>query len=257
MRVIFLILFFNGSLLSAQQMVTLNGEISDAANGESLIGAVVYIKQLGEGAVTNVYGFYSLSVPSGTYDVEFRYIGFNTQKRVLTLTDNTRLDIELVEIEKELNAVVVSANREDANISDVEMSTAKLDIKSILKVPTFAGEVDIIKSIQLLPGVSTVGEGASGFNVRGGGAGQNLVLLDEAPVYQTSHLFGFFSVFNPIKVMNLMEVLELFLVDSQWRARSKKRKHPLFWQGEGLTWMYWPDPLRMFLTTELLCISMI
>ena len=203
MRVIFLILFFNGSLLSAQQMITLNGEISDAANGESLIGAVVYIKQLGEGAVTNVYGFYSLSVPSGTYDVEFRYVGFNTQNMVLTLTENMRLDIELVEIEKELNTVVVSANREDANISDVEMSTAKLDIKSILKVPTFAGEVDIIKSIQLLPGVSTVGEGASGFNVRGGGAGQNLVLLDEAPVYQTSHLFGFFSVFNPDAVKDV------------------------------------------------------
>jgi len=202
-RLLFLIIFFNASWLSAQQMVTLNGEISDAANGESLIGAVVYIKQVEGGAVTNVYGFYSLSVPPGTYDVEFRYVGFNTQNMVLTLTENRRLDIELVEIEKELNTVVVSANREDANISDVEMSTAKLDIKSILKVPTFAGEVDIIKSIQLLPGVSTVGEGASGFNVRGGGAGQNLVLLDEAPVYQTSHLFGFFSVFNPDAVKDV------------------------------------------------------
>ena len=203
MRLIFLIIFFNASWLSAQQIVTLNGEISDAANGESLVGAVVYIKQVEGGAVTNVYGFYSLSVPPGTYDVEFRYVGFNTQNMILKLTENMRLDIELEEIGKELKTVVVSANREDANISDVEMSTAKLDIKSILKVPTFAGEVDIIKSIQLLPGVSTVGEGASGFNVRGGGAGQNLVLLDEAPVYQTSHLFGFFSVFNPDAIKDI------------------------------------------------------
>ena len=203
MRLTFLFILFKGGLLFAQQMVTLNGEISDFSNGESLVGAVVYIKQVEGGAATNVYGFYSLSVPPGTYDVEFRYVGFNTKSMVLELTENTRIDIELVEIEKELNAVVVSANREDANISDVEMSTAKLDIKSILKVPAFAGEVDIIKSIQLLPGVSTVGEGASGFNVRGGGAGQNLVLLDEAPVYQTSHLFGFFSVFNPDAVKDV------------------------------------------------------
>ena len=149
MRLTFLFILFKGGLLFAQQMVTLNGEISDFSNGESLVGAVVYIKQVEGGAATNVYGFYSLSVPPGTYDVEFRYVGFNTQSMVLKLTENTRLDIELVEIEKELNAVVVSANREDANISDVEMSTAKLDIKSILKVPAFAGEVDIIKSCLL------------------------------------------------------------------------------------------------------------
>ena len=105
--------------------------------------------------------------------------------------------------QEELEAVVVTAEKEDANVSDVQMSVAELDIKTISKIPVFAGEVDIIKSIQLLPGVTTVGEGASGFNVRGGGVGQNLILLDEAPVYQSSHLFGFFSVFNPDAVKDV------------------------------------------------------
>ncbi len=189
--------------LPAQEKYTINGYVKDAANGEALIGATVLIKDLNSGNITNVYGFYSITVPPGNYDVEFRYIGFDTQTRTVDLSENTRLDVELVEEETQLQEVVVTATPEDQNVTSTEMSVAELDIKTVSKLPVFAGEVDIIKSIQLLPGVSTVGEGSSGFNVRGGGVGQNLILLDDAPVYQSSHLFGFFSVFNPDAVKDV------------------------------------------------------
>ena len=189
--------------LQAQETKTVSGYIKDGSNGETLIGATVLIKELGTGNISNVYGFYSITVPEGDYTIEFSYVGFETTEQEISLQQNVRLDIELGTDSQELEAVVVSAEKEDANITSVEMSTAVLDVKSITKLPAFAGEVDIIKSIQLLPGVSTVGEGASGFNVRGGGVGQNLVLLDEAPVYQTSHMFGFFSVFNPDAVKDI------------------------------------------------------
>lgn len=190
-------------LLFAQDNYTINGYVKDAANGEALIGATVLITELSTGNITNVYGFYSITIPEGDYTVEFRYLGFVTQKQTITLNENTRLDIELSEEQTALQEVVVLARPEDENVTSTEMSVAELDIKTISKIPVFAGEIDIIKSIQLLPGVSSVGEGASGFNVRGGGVGQNLILLDEAPVYQSSHLFGFFSVFNPDAVKDV------------------------------------------------------
>lgn len=189
--------------LEAQENYTINGYVKDAENGEALIGATVLITELGSGNITNVYGFYSITVPAGDYSVEFRYLGFETAKRTVSLTENTRIDIELVEEKTNLQEVVVTARPEDENVSSTEMSVAELDIKTISTIPVFAGEIDIIKSLQLLPGVSTVGEGASGFNVRGGSVGQNLILLDEAPVYQSSHLFGFFSVFNPDAVKDV------------------------------------------------------
>ena len=189
--------------VSAQEKFTINGYVKDVTNGESLIGATVLIRELGAGNITNVYGFYSITVPPGNYTVEYRYIGFVTQTRQITLSDNSRIDIELGEEQTELQEVVVTAEPEDENVTSAEMSVAKLDIKTINKIPSFLGEVDVIKSIQLLPGVSTVGEGASGFNVRGGSVGQNLVLLDEAPVYNTSHMLGFFSVFNPDAVKDV------------------------------------------------------
>ncbi len=190
-------------ILSAQDKYTVNGYVKDADNGEALIGATVLIKELGTGNITNVYGFYSITLPAGDYTVEFRYLGFVTQQQSISLNENTRIDIELAEEQTALQEVVVTARPEDENVTSTEMSVAELDIKTISKIPVFAGEVDIIKSIQLLPGVSSVGEGASGFNVRGGGVGQNLILLDEAPVYQSSHLFGFFSVFNPDAVKDV------------------------------------------------------
>lgn len=177
--------------------------MKDASNGESLIGATVLIKEIGGGNVTNTYGFYSITVPPGDYTIEYRYIGFITQTQTVSLRQNQRIDIELSEDNVQLEEVVITAEPEDENVTSSEMSVAELDIKTISKIPVFAGEVDIVKSLQLLPGVSSVGEGASGFNVRGGGVGQNLILLDEAPVYQSSHLFGFFSVFNPDAVKDV------------------------------------------------------
>ncbi len=189
--------------LYSQEKFTISGYVKDAANGESLIGATVLITELGSGNITNVYGFYSITLPPGEYNVEFRYIGFVTQTRKISLVDNVRIDVELGVEQRMLQEVIVTGVPEDQNVSSTEMSVAELDIKTVSKLPVFAGEVDIIKSIQLLPGVTTVGEGSSGFNVRGGGVGQNLILLDEAPVYQSSHLFGFFSVFNPDAVKDV------------------------------------------------------
>ncbi len=206
MRFIFCIalsLFFVHFSASAQTKFTISGYITDQSNGESLIGATVYVPAIEGGTATNVYGFYSVTLAPGTYNLEYRYVGYQTVQKEVNLTADTRIDIELPTSGQELEEVVVTAKPEDANVTSIEMSVAELDIQTIKSLPAFAGEVDVIKSIQLLPGVSTVGEGASGFNVRGGNVGQNLVLLDEAPVYNSSHLLGFFSVFNPDAVKDV------------------------------------------------------
>ncbi|MEQ8470148.1 MAG: TonB-dependent receptor [Marinoscillum sp.] len=192
-----------GSAGFGQEKVTLSGYVRDASDGETLIGATVVVNELSSGNITNVYGFYSITVPPGDYTIDFRYVGYETITRSINLTSNQRIDVELSAGEQQLQEVVISAKAEDANVSEVEMSTQEMDIKTIEKIPAFLGEVDVIKSIQLLPGVSSVGEGASGFNVRGGSVGQNLILLDEAPVYNSSHLLGFFSVFNPDAVKDV------------------------------------------------------
>ena len=187
----------------SQERFTLNGYITDSESGESLIGATVFINEINSGTVTNPYGFYSITLDEGNYNIDFRYIGYNTISREVDLSSNTKIDIELASSDIQLESVVVSDVAEDYNISSIEMSTSKLDMSKVTEIPTFLGENDIIKAIQLLPGVSSVGEGASGFNVRGGSVGQNLVLLDEAPVYNSSHLLGFLSVFNPDAVKDL------------------------------------------------------
>ncbi len=190
-----------GANLLAQ--ATLSGYIKDADSGETLIGASVFIPSLAAGATSNEYGFYSLTVEPGTYQVEYAYLGFDTKKMEIVLNSNLTKDVELGENIVDLVEVVVTSEVEDQNVTNTEMSVNKLDIRTIQKMPALLGEVDVIRSIQLLPGVSTVGEGATGFNVRGGGVDQNLVLLDEAPVYNSSHLFGFFSVFNPDAVKDV------------------------------------------------------
>ncbi len=186
-----------------KQKFTINGYVKDAANGEALIGATVYVKPLNDGAVTNEYGFYSITIQSGSYEISYSYVGYVSQSKTMELLANIRQDIELVSGAEQLEEVVVRGELEQANVQNTEMSNNKLDIRTILKVPTFLGEADVLRSLQLIPGVSTVGEGASGFNVRGGNVGQNLVLMDEAPVYNSSHLFGFFSVFNPDAVKDV------------------------------------------------------
>ena len=187
-----------------EERLTISGYVKDAANGEGLIGVSVYVKETASGATTNDYGFYSLTLPQGTYNLIFTYVGFQKQSRTVTLTTETvRLDVELAQEGRQLQEVVVSTQREDENVKNIEMSVNKISMRTIQKIPALLGEVDVIRSIQLLPGVSTVGEGATGFNVRGGNIDQNLVLLDEAPVYNSSHLFGFFSVFNPDAVKDV------------------------------------------------------
>jgi hypothetical protein len=187
----------------AQEKFTVNGYIKDTSNGEALIGATVYIREIKGGSTTNEYGFYSITLPAGDYSFTFSYVGFVTNPQSVSLTKNTQLNIELVPESAQLEEVVVKGELEQANVENLEMSTNKLEMKTILRVPTLFGETDVLRSLLLLPGVSTVGEGASGFNVRGGSVGQNLVLLDEAPVYNSSHLFGFFSVFNPDAVKDV------------------------------------------------------
>ncbi|WP_082796062.1 TonB-dependent receptor [Flammeovirga sp. SJP92] len=190
-------LFFSSFLYGQTKNFTLSGYIKDKTTGETLIGATVYANEIKAGVVTNAYGFYSLTLPEGEYTIISTFVGFQSFSKKVKLNDNKKLSIELSGTDTELDEVLITGEREDANVSDIQMSTQKMDIETMLKIPALLGEVDIIKSIQLLPGVSSVGEGATGFNVRGGGIGQNLVLLDEAPVFNSSHLFGFFSVFNP------------------------------------------------------------
>ena len=202
-KILYLLFFLAYVSAFAQPKHTISGYIKDAANGEVLIGATIYIKPLTTGATTNVYGFYSITVEAGTYDVSFSYIGFASQLKTLTLSENTRIDIELQGEGMQLEEVVVSSTKDEQGVKAQEMSTNRLDVKTIIRIPAFLGEADVIKSLIQLPGVSTVGEGASGFNVRGGSVGQNLILLDEATVYNSSHLLGFFSVFNPDAVKDI------------------------------------------------------
>lgn len=191
-------------LAQTQSKTTISGYVKDIKNGEGLIGVSVYIKELGTGNTTNTYGFYSITVPQGNYNLIFSYIGYNKESRAINATaEPISLNVELIEEGTALNEVVVSAKKEDDNVKSIEMSVAKISMKTIQKMPALLGEVDLVRSIQLLPGVSTIGEGSSGFNVRGGGVDQNLILLDEAPVYNSSHLFGFFSVFNPDAVKDV------------------------------------------------------
>ncbi len=191
------------AILAAEVNYTISGYIRDKASAELLIGSTVFIKETGTGAQANVYGFYSITLPPGKYTLEYRSVGYASQVISVELIKNEEINIELSSDDVELKEIVIEGVREDRNVTSTEMSTVSIDINTIKKVPAFLGETDIIKSIQLLPGVSTVGEGASGFNVRGGSVGQNLVLLDEAPVYNSSHLLGFFSVFNPDAVKDV------------------------------------------------------
>jgi uncharacterized protein YsxB (DUF464 family) len=188
----------------AQQRFTISGHIKDAANGEDIIGAGVSLRdQPRVGTSSNIYGFFSLTLPQGKQTIIINSLGYITQTLEVDLTKDITLNINLESSSTQLKEIEIQSERQDANIRSVEMSVNKLDIKTIQKIPALLGEVDIIRSIQLLPGVTTVGEGASGFNVRGGGIDQNLVLLDDAPVYNSSHLFGFFSVFNPDAVKDV------------------------------------------------------
>jgi hypothetical protein len=176
--------------------MTISGQVKDASNGETLMGASVYISELRAGSITNTYGFYSLSVAPGKYTLVYSYVGYTGITQTIDLSKNVTLNMELKPESKELQEVVVKGEKANANVIRPEMSVQKLQMITIKKIPALMGEVDVIKAIQMLPGVLPASEGTSSFSVRGGGIDQNLIILDEATVYNASHMMGFFSVFN-------------------------------------------------------------
>lgn len=195
-------LIFFVALAIAQNKYTISGFIKDEA-GEELIGATIYIPQLKTGTVTNVYGFYSLTVSEGAYQVDYSYIGYETKTQNIALNKNQSINTILSPTTENIEEVIVTAKRTNENVVKTEMSTVKLQAKEIKRIPALMGEVDVIKALQLLPGIQSTGEGFSGFNVRGGSPDQNLILFDEATVYNASHLMGFFSVFNNDAIKDL------------------------------------------------------
>jgi hypothetical protein len=190
-----LLILFSISFESSAKVI-ISGYVRDASSGEALLGASVAILESGAGTITNTYGYYALNLEPGFYTVVFRYMGYETQTRPIQLSEDLSIDIDLVEYFQELEEVTVTAEAGNANITRLETGSTQLPIQSIRKIPALLGEVDVIKAIQLLPGVAVTSEGSSGFSVRGGSPDQNLILLDEATVYNASHLLGFFSVFN-------------------------------------------------------------
>jgi hypothetical protein len=182
--------------LNGQERVTVSGYIRDAASGEDLIGANVAILETGRGTITNEYGFYSLTLPPGFYTLVYSYVGYAQVSKPVRVGIDMEINTNLVEESQELEAVTITARAANDNITRVETGSTKLQMNKIRKIPALLGEVDVIKAIQLLPGVQFTSEGSSGFSVRGGSPDQNLILLDEATVYNASHLLGFFSVFN-------------------------------------------------------------
>jgi hypothetical protein len=181
--------------VASGQSVSLSGYMKDSATGESLVSATIYIKEADQGGVTNNYGFYSLSVPPGVYTVIFSYVGYNTVTKKIDLSTSQTCNAEMQNT-TELKEVDITTVRKDENVTNSEMGTITLSMARIKTLPVLFGEVDILKTLTLLPGVQSAGEGNSGFYVRGGGPDQNLVLLDDAVVYNPGHLFGFFSIFN-------------------------------------------------------------
>ena len=204
MKKIVLLFLCISSGLFAQNKFTISGFVKEKSSAEELIGANIVSEALSIGVTTNAYGFYSLTLPEGDYKIRYSFIGYQDTLITLSLIKSERLDVEMTPYAQELSEIVLEADAID-KIRSIEMSVNKLQTKAVKQLAAVAGEVDIIKTIQLLPGVTSVGEGANGFNVRGGSADENLVLLDEMTLYNTSHLFGFFSVFNAdaIKDMKL------------------------------------------------------
>ena len=200
---LFCLLLLSGILASAQEKFTLSGTISDNNSNETLIGVNLFIPELKTGVTTNEYGFYSITIPKGNYSIRISYMGYQTLEEQLQLNQNTKTNFKLITNENTLKEVIITDTKTRTDIRKPEMSVNKLSISAIKKMPVVLGEVDVLKSILLLPGVTNAGEGASGFNVRGGGADQNLILLDEATIFNSSHVFGFFSVFNPDAIKDL------------------------------------------------------
>ncbi|HLV92903.1 MAG TPA: TonB-dependent receptor [Aequorivita sp.] len=202
-NVVLIFIFLCSIGVYSQEKFTISGTVIEESSRETLFGVNIIVPELQAGTVTNEYGFYSLTLPSGEYEVIYSSIGYASKRTQVSLTANIKNDIALSTDTESLDEVVIETDRERFNVRSPQMSANKLTASTIKKIPVVLGEVDVIKSLTMLPGISTAGEGASGFNVRGGSADQNLILLDEATLYNSSHLFGFFSVFNPDAIKDL------------------------------------------------------
>ena len=202
-NILTLVLILASFAIFAQEKYTLSGTISETQSGETMIGVNVLIPALQTGVVTNQYGFYSITLPKGTHQVTYTSLGFENYSQTIVLNAAVNNSISLYETTEMLDVVILETDVEKTNIKTPQMSVTTLKSSTIKRIPVVLGEADVIKAIILLPGVTNAGEGASGFNVRGGAADQNLVLLDEATLYNSSHLFGFFSVFNPDAIKDL------------------------------------------------------
>jgi len=201
-NILFLLLILPIGVIS-QEKYTLSGIITDQSSNETLIGANIIIPSLQSGTTSNEYGFYSITLDKGEYEFQISYLGFKSIVQTINLDRDQTLNFKLMEDSQSLDEIVITEDVEKLNIRKPQMSLNSLSISTIKQIPVVLGEVDLIKSITLLPGVTTAGEGASGFNVRGGAADQNLILLDEATIFNSSHLFGLFSVFNPDAIKDI------------------------------------------------------
>ena len=188
---------------AASGKITLNGYVRDSLSGELIIGATININGQARGVTSNLYGFYSITLDSGAYRLSITHISYALKIVDLVFDEDKSVNFDLVPKTSSISEVVVYANRRrDANVKNAEMGRIDLSTTRIKNIPAFLGEVDILKAIQLLPGVRNAGEGNAGFYVRGGGPDQNLIMLDDAVVYNTGHLFGFFSIFNSDRKRN-------------------------------------------------------
>ncbi len=216
----FLILRSGFSQTKGQREASVSGFIMDSRTGESLTGAVVYPREIPSiGITSNAYGYFSLSLPAGKYSLLIQFMGYKTKTITVDLKDDMKLDVEMEEESIALNEVTVTGEKNNINVVQSEL-ISKINVREIQNIPVILGEKDILKTIQLLPGITPAGEGNAGFFVRGGGVDQNLILLDEAPVYNPSHLLGFFSTFNSdaIKDIALIKVVSrLSMADAYHR----------------------------------------
>ncbi len=202
-KVALTLLFLFSLFSSAQEKFTISGIISEASSNETLIGVTIAVPELRTGVTTNEYGFYSLTLPQGEYKILISYLGFQDVLENINLSGDKKINFQLLEEAEQLDEIIVTEDVEKMDIRKPQMSVNTMSAATIKKIPVILGEADVIKSILLLPGVTNAGEGASGFNVRGGAVDQNLILLDEAIIFNSSHLFGFFSVFNPDAIKDL------------------------------------------------------
>ncbi|WP_240543785.1 carboxypeptidase-like regulatory domain-containing protein [Spirosoma foliorum] len=198
----------NGAV--AQQRVNPNGPtfsatgyVKDVKTGKPIQGVNIVVLNVSKGYVTAKDGFYTVQLPPGNYILRFSHVGYRSKQDTISLQKTLFREITMEDDSKDLEEVVVTSEAPDRNVRKIEIGVSQLTIKSIRRIPPLMGEVDIVRSLLLLPGVTTVGEGAPGYNVRGGSADQNLILFDDAPVFNSSHLMGFFSVFNPDVVSNV------------------------------------------------------